>query len=350
MIDRKRTNIIQVIHSDLLIPQLEVTNNLWKGHVFTMPKKGTSRIARWRFLSSDRIFSTCMFKFHLEISVVIVIAIWSKISSFFLVLEFPKSDDVPRLFLATMGFIEKFWYVFLVCLLEETGGTQPRLGGCDQTSWYLQTTWGWEAQRDRIWSSQIWRLQFKPKIEQGSLNYPYWGNQTIQIWGISLIIVTWFFNVLLWLCVGDLSQLWLILVHWLMWMHDCVFSAAHYIAGHLVVVMYIHSGGVLDKLQASESCSLRCTASIFLALWVTSGQQGQTMEASRSNFSKFCCRHVRWSLAHDWTMPVCAWGGSWFGRIQHFSMRGLLTHVDAWLCILSSPLHSWASCCRDVYP
>ena len=37
-----------------------------------------------------------------------------------------------------------------------------------------------------------------------------------------------------------------------MWMHGCVFSAAHYIAGHLVVVMYIHSGGVLDKLQASR--------------------------------------------------------------------------------------------------
>ena len=26
-----------------------------------------------------------------------------------------------------------------------------------------------------------------------------------------------------------------------------------------------------------------------------------------------------------------------------------MTHADAWLCILSSPLHSWASCCRDVY-
>ena len=35
-------------------------------------------------------------------------------------------------------------------------------------------------------------------------------------------------------------------------MHGCVFSAAHYIAGHLVVVMYIHSGGVLNKLQASR--------------------------------------------------------------------------------------------------
>ena len=35
-------------------------------------------------------------------------------------------------------------------------------------------------------------------------------------------------------------------------MHGCVFSAAHYIAGHLVVVMYIHSGGILNKLQASR--------------------------------------------------------------------------------------------------
>ena len=30
-----------------------------------------------------------------------------------------------------------------------------------------------------------------------------------------------------------------------------------------------------------ESCSLHCTASIFLALWVMCGPQGQTMEASR---------------------------------------------------------------------
>ena len=36
--------------------------------------------------------------------------------------------------------------------------------------------------------------------------------------------------------------------------------------------------------------------------------------------------------------------------LSESSMRVLLTHVDAWLCILSSPLHSWASCCRDVYP
>ena len=27
-----------------------------------------------------------------------------------------------------------------------------------------------------------------------------------------------------------------------------------------------------------------------------------------------------------------------------------LSHVDAWLCILSSPPHCWASCCHGVYP
>ena len=36
--------------------------------------------------------------------------------------------------------------------------------------------------------------------------------------------------------------------------------------------------------------------------------------------------------------------------LSESSMRVLLTHMDAWLCILSSPLHSWASCRRDVYP
>ena len=36
----------QVIQArDLFIPYLEVTNNLWKGHVFTVPKKVT-RIAK----------------------------------------------------------------------------------------------------------------------------------------------------------------------------------------------------------------------------------------------------------------------------------------------------------------
>ncbi len=32
----------QVIHSDLLIPQLEVTNNLWKGHL-NIPKRSLGR-------------------------------------------------------------------------------------------------------------------------------------------------------------------------------------------------------------------------------------------------------------------------------------------------------------------
>lgn len=36
----------EVIQCDLVISQLEVTNKLEKGHVVTISKKGTSRIAR----------------------------------------------------------------------------------------------------------------------------------------------------------------------------------------------------------------------------------------------------------------------------------------------------------------
>ena len=37
-----------------------------------------------------------------------------------------------------------------------------------------------------------------------------------------------------------------------MWTHGCVFSAAHHTVGHLVVMVYIHSGGVPNQLQASR--------------------------------------------------------------------------------------------------
>ena len=47
-------------------------------------------------------------------------------------------------------------------------------------------------------------------------------------------------------------------------------------------------------------------------------------------------------LCQDVLQRVMVW--------QNLAWRVLLTHVDAWLCILSSPLHSWASWCRDVYP
>ena len=75
-----------------------------------------------------------------------------------------------------------------------------------------------------------------------------------------------------------------------MWMHGCVFSAAHYIAGHLVVVMYIHSGGVLDKPQASRVMllALHCfyIPSPVGHLWPTRANHGNIT-------FKFCCRHVR---------------------------------------------------------
>ena len=37
----------------------------------------------------------------------------------------------------------------------------------------------------------------------------------------------------------------------LKWTHGCVFSAAHHVFGHLVIMVYVHSGGVLDRLLAS---------------------------------------------------------------------------------------------------
>ena len=87
-----------------------------------------------------------------------------------------------------------------------------------------------------------------------------------------------------------------------MWMHGCVFSAAHYIAGHLVVVMYIHSGGVPDKLQASRVMllALHCfyIPSPVGHLWPTRANHG-------SITFKFCCRHVRWSLWQNLAWEVC---------------------------------------------
>ena len=130
------------------------------------------------------------------------------------------------------------------------------------------------------------------------------------------------------------------------WMHGCVFSAAHYIAGHLVVVMYIHSAGVLNKLQASRVMllALHCfyIPSPVGHWWPTRANHGSIM-------FQFCCRNVRWGLSHDWT-TVCLDVPAERHSLSASSMRVLLRHVDAWLCILSSPLHSWASCCRDVYP
>ena len=66
-------------------------------------------------------------------------------------------------------------------------------------------------------------------------------------------------------------------------MHGCVFSAAHSIAGHLVVVMYIHSGGVLNKLQASRVMLLALHCFYIHSPVGHYGQQGQTMEASCFN-------------------------------------------------------------------
>ena len=75
-----------------------------------------------------------------------------------------------------------------------------------------------------------------------------------------------------------------------MWMHGCVFSAAHYVAGHLVVVMYIHSGGVLHKLQASRVMLLALYCFYIPSpvghLWPTRADHASIM-------FKFCCRHVK---------------------------------------------------------
>ena len=64
-------------------------------------------------------------------------------------------------------------------------------------------------------------------------------------------------------------------------MHGCVFSAAHYIAGHLVVVMYIHSGGDPNKLQASRVMllALHCfyIPSPVGHLWPTRANHGSIM-------------------------------------------------------------------------
>ena len=112
-----------------------------------------------------------------------------------------------------------------------------------------------------------------------------------------------------------------------------------------------------------ESCSLHCTASIFLALWVTCGQQGQTMEASGSDlFMTVMTVQListgKIEMKHNEALPVsedvCIFP---FKRLVCF-LKGLhgkkhdrfARHVDAWLCILSSPPHCWASCCHGVYP
>ena len=43
----------QVIQCDLLIPQLEVTNNPWRGHVSTIPKRSPAELPG-RYLFSDK--------------------------------------------------------------------------------------------------------------------------------------------------------------------------------------------------------------------------------------------------------------------------------------------------------
>ena len=90
-----------------------------------------------------------------------------------------------------------------------------------------------------------------------------------------------------------------------MWMHGCVFSAAHYVAGHLVVMMYIHSGGVLDKLQASRVMllALHCfyIPSPVGHLWPTRANHGsimfqfllQTCEMKPSTWLKHACMCLR---------------------------------------------------------
>ena len=109
-----------------------------------------------------------------------------------------------------------------------------------------------------------------------------------------------------------------------------------------------------------ESCSLHCTASIFLALWVTCGQQGQTMEASGSDLFMTVmtvqlistgkieikpCECLRTCACFPFKRQVCCMMG-----LHGKKHDGFVRHVDAWLCILSSPPYCWASCCHGVYP
>ena len=69
---------------------------------------------------------------------------------------------------------------------------------------------------------------------------------------------------------------------WCMRTHGCVFSAAHHVLGTRLSWCISSVVASQTDCRKVESCSLRGTASIFLALWVTSDPQGQTMEASKS--------------------------------------------------------------------
>ena len=70
--------------------------------------------------------------------------------------------------------------------------------------------------------------------------------------------------------------------------HGCVFSAAHHTVGHLLVMVYIHSGGVLDKLQASRVMllALHCfhIPSPVGHVWPTRANHGSIT----SHFVHFC--------------------------------------------------------------
>ena len=73
---------------------------------------------------------------------------------------------------------------------------------------------------------------------------------------------------------------------WCMRTHGCVFSAAHHVLGTRLSWCMSSVVASQTNCRQVESCSLRGTASIFLALWITSDPQGQTMEASKSKSIK----------------------------------------------------------------
>ena len=132
-----------------------------------------------------------------------------------------------------------------------------------------------------------------------------------------------------------------------MWTHGCVFSAAHHTVGHLVVMVYIHSGGVPYKLQASRVMLLA------LHCFHIPSPVGSCV----ANKGKPWKHHVPSCSFLFSNVHSCQWMNFGFiGWCVHlcYALLGLLalslTHVDAWLCILSSPPHCWASCCHGVYP
>ena len=140
---------------------------------------------------------------------------------------------------------------------------------------------------------------------------------------------------------------------WHVWTHGCVFSAAHHTVGHLVVMVYIHSGGVLDKLQASRVMllALHCfhIPSPVGHVWPTRANHGSITSHLVHSCSAMGIHVSGWTLDSLAIVYIFAMLclGCWQSLARQMQN---LTHVDAWLCILSSPPHCWASCCHGVYP